>query len=98
MNPYTKLLNTSLREIEEFSKTEKGKEWDSEWYTRIKDLVVKAAKEMNQEQAEELMDMISWIIVDSGPLGCAFSPSIDNAQEALIKVRRQREINKHKKA
>ena len=88
MNQYTKLLNNSLREIKEFSKTEKGKVWDTEWYARIKDLVVKAARETNQERAEELLDIISRIIVDSGPLG--FAPSLDRVQEALIKVRRQR--------
>ena len=96
MNQYTKLLNNSLREIDEFFKTEKGKEWDIEWYTRIKTLIVKAAQETNQGQAEKLLDMILWTIVDSGPLG--FAPSLDHAQEMLVKVNRQREISKHKKA
>ena len=98
MNPYTELLKTSLSEIDEFSKTEKGKGWNKYWYKSIKELVVKAAEEKNQDRAEEIMDMVSWVIVDSGPLGCGFAPSIDKAQEALIKVRQHREINKNKKA
>ena len=98
MNPYTKLLKASLSEIDDFSKTQKGKEWNDSWYKRTKVLVEKAAEEESQDRAEELMDMISWCIVDSGPLGSGFVPSIDKAQEALIKARHQREINKHKKA
>lgn len=87
MNPYTEMLKASLSEIDEFSKTEKGKEWNDDWYKRIKELIVKAAEEKDQDRAEELMDMVMWGIVDSGPLGCGFAPSIDKAQEALIKVR-----------
>ena len=96
MNPYTKFLRNALGEIDVFSKTQKGKEWNGDWYKRIKELVTKAADE-NQERAEEYIDMISWYVVDSGPIGCRFAPSIDKAQGAIIKARRQREINKHKK-
>ena len=98
MNPYTELLKASLEEIDQFSRSEDGYEWKQEWYNQLKALVTKAANESRQERAEELMDMISWSIVDSGPLGKGFAPSIDQAQEALIKVRKQRDINIHKKA
>ena len=98
MNPYTKLLNSSLAEIDEFSLSEKGRQWDSLWYGQIKELIAKAALEPNQDRAEELMDMVSWCIVDSGPIGCDFAPSINQAQEALIKERRRRDIDIHKKA
>lgn len=58
MNPYTELLKAPLSEFYEFSKTQKGKEWNDDWYKRIKDLVVQAVEE-NQDRAEELMGLIS---------------------------------------
>ena len=98
MNPYTELLNSSITEIDEFALSEKGREWDASWFSQVKELVSKAALESSQDRAEVLMDMVSWSIVDSGPIGCGFAPSINQAQEALIKVRRNREIDSHKKA
>ncbi len=98
MNQYSKLLQKSLKEIDIFSQSENGDNWSTDWYVNIKILVINASTENDQERAEELLDMVTWSIVDSGPLGCDFAPSIDQAQEALVKVRRQREINKHKKA
>jgi hypothetical protein len=98
MNPYSELLKVSLTEIDNFALSEKGSEWDAGWYSQLKELVSKAARESSQDRAEGLMDMVSWCIVDSGPIGCDFAPSINQAQEALIKVRRKREIDSDKKA
>jgi hypothetical protein len=97
MNPYSELLKISLSEIDEFTLSEKGSEWDLGWYSQLKELVANAAQESSQDRAEELMDMVSWCIVDSGPIGCGFAPSINQAQEVLIKVRRKREIDRHEK-
>jgi hypothetical protein len=98
MNSYSELLKVSLTEIDEFALSEKGSDWDAAWYSQLKELVFRAARESSQDRAEELMDMVSWCVVDSGPIGCGFAPSINQAQEALIKVRRKREIDSHKKA
>ena len=97
MNRYTQLLERSLAEIAEFSKSEKGMEWDADWYKQLSGLIEKASKETDQQRAEEIMDMASWCIVDSGPLGLGFAPSFNAAQEALVKARSQREIEKHKR-
>ncbi|MET0006120.1 MAG: hypothetical protein ABW087_21180 [Candidatus Thiodiazotropha sp.] len=97
MNPYSQLLDSALEEIEEFSRTDEGVEWEIKWYKRIMELVAKASREIDHERAEELMDMVSWCIVDSGPQVLAFAPSLNAAQEALVKARRQREIEKHKR-
>ena len=97
MNRYTQLLEISLAEIAEYSRSEKGMERDSDWYKQISGLIEKASKETDQQRAEEIMDMASWCIVDSGPLGLGFAPSFHAAQEALVKARRQHEIEKHKR-
>lgn len=98
MNPYSELLTVSLTEIDDFALSEKGSDWDSGWYRQLKELVSKAAQESSQNRAEELMDMVSWCIVDSGPMDSGFAPSINQAQKALIKLRRTREIYSHIKA
>ena len=98
MNRYTQLLESSLAEIAKFAKTEKGMEWDGDWYKQLSGLIEKASKEADQQRAEEIMDMASWCIVDSGPIGSGFAPSFNAAQEALVKARRHREIEKRKSA
>ena len=95
MNRYSKLLENSLNEIETYSSSIKGKEWSQDWYRRIMELIRKAALENNQGRAEELIDMVSWYIVDSGPFDLNFCPSISVAQEAVLIARRQREPGKH---
>ena len=97
MNPYSELLEQSLCEIEAYSSSHKGKEWSQDWYTRIKELIKKAASENNQNRAEELIDMALWFIVDSGPFDLNFAPSINLVQEAMLNARRLREIEKCKK-
>ena len=98
MNPYSKLLEQTLSEIEAYSESYKGKEWPQDWYVRMKELITKAASEKNQNRAEELIDMVSWSIIDSGPFDLNFAPSFNYVQEALVRARTQREISKHKKA
>jgi len=53
-NSFTSLLNQSISEIDDFAKTEAGKEWESSWYDDLKQLVLRAASENNPERAEEL--------------------------------------------
>ena len=95
MNPYSKLLENSLIEIDQYSLSEEGVKWNENWYLNLKGLVAKAANAESQEYAEEIMDAISRSIVDSGPLDSEFSPSLKQAQETLIKVRRKRKNEKH---
>ena len=96
MNRYSSLLEQSLVEIEAFSSSDKGKEWSQDWYNRTKELIKKAASETDQSRAEELIDMVSWTIVDSGPFDLNFAPSINVVQEAMLIERRQRDIKKDK--
>ena len=44
----------TISEIDDFAKTEAGKEWESSWYDDLKQLVLRAASENNPERAEEL--------------------------------------------
>ena len=62
MNPYSKLLEQALSEIDTYSASYKGKEWPQDWYIRMKELIKKAASEKNQNRAEELIDMVSWSV------------------------------------
>ncbi len=100
MNSYTELLITSLREIDEYSKSENGSQWDAASYTLLKDLVAQAAAEKDPGRVEDLLDMIMWCIVDPDRVGRNFAPSppsIEKAQEIKIKIRRQREIDRNKR-
>lgn len=88
MNSYSKTLSPAFGEIDSFQKTEEGKKWDAGWYQRIQDLVTKTKEEKTDEGAERYLDMVLHCIVDSGPLGKGFAPSIDQAADAMQRKRK----------
>jgi hypothetical protein len=90
-NRFTTLLNNSIREMDEFADTDAGRAWESTWYEDLKRLVLRAASENDTQRAEELLDMVSWSIVDTGPAGGEFCPSINLAQDMLVKIRLERD-------
>jgi hypothetical protein len=90
-NPFTTLLNTSIREIDEFADTDAGRACEPTWYEDLKKLVLRTASESDAQRAEELLDMVSWSIVDTGPAGGGFSASINLAQDMLVKIRLKRD-------
>jgi hypothetical protein len=90
-NRFTTLLNNSIREMDEFADTDAGRAWESAWYEDLKRLVLRAASENDTQRAEELLDMVSWSIVDTGPAGGEFCPSINLAQDMLVKIRLERD-------
>jgi hypothetical protein len=90
-NPFATLLNKSIREIDEFADTDAGRAWESTWYEDLKRLVLRTASESDTQRAEELLDMVSWSIVDTGPVGGGFCPSINLAQDLLVEIRLERD-------
>jgi hypothetical protein len=68
-----------------------GRVWGSTWYEDLKRLVLRTASESDTQRAEELLDMVSWSIVDTGPAGGEFCPSINLAQDMLVKIRLERD-------
>ena len=89
MNSYTKYLETSAEEIRAFAAGEEGKQCDSEWYQQIIDLAEKTCIAPTDDEAERYLDMLLWCIVDSGPLGKGFAPSIDIAADAMQRKRKK---------
>src|SRR5437764_15308848 len=89
MNSYTQPLALAVEEIRSFVASEEGKKWDSQWYQQIQDLTEKTKAAQTDEQAERYLDMLLWCIVDSGPLGKGFAPSIDIAADAMQRKRKR---------
>lgn len=92
MNSYTDILANAEHEVREFAQTEKGLQWDTEWYDQICELARRIRIQESNDDAERLMDMMMWSIVDSGPLGCGFAPSIDRAADAMQRRRKRAHI------
>jgi hypothetical protein len=89
MNSYAPHLAPALDQIRAFAVTEEGKKWDSQWYEQIADLTEKTKTASTDEEAERYLDMLLWCIVDSGPLGKDFAPSIDIAADAMQRKRKR---------
>jgi|APSaa5957512622_1039677.scaffolds.fasta_scaffold102273_2 hypothetical protein len=89
MNSYTEHLEPAPEEIRAFASSETGADWDEGWYQQIESLVQKAADASDDDGAERYLDMLLWCIVDSGPLGKGFAPSIDKAADAMQRKRKQ---------
>ena len=90
MNSYADILAKAEEEVREFALAEKGAQWDARWYDQICDLVRRIRTQESNDDAERLIDMLMWSIVDSGPLGCGFAPSIDRAADAMQRRRKVR--------
>jgi hypothetical protein len=89
MNSYAQHLAPAAEEIRTFAATEEGRKWDSQWYQQIEDLTGKTKAAPTDEAAERYLDMLLWCIVDSGPLGKGFAPSIDRAADAMQRKRKK---------
>jgi hypothetical protein len=83
MNSYARHLEPAIIEIRAFAATEEGRKWDSQWYAHIEDLVARTKSAGTEEAAESLLDVLVRYIVDSGPIGKSFAPSVDTALAAL---------------
>ena len=89
MNFYSQHLATTAEEIRAFAISEVGRKWDSQWYQQIENLTEKAKAATTDDEAERYLDMLLWCIVDSGPLGKGFAPSIDRAADAMQRKRKK---------
>jgi hypothetical protein len=89
MNSYAQHLEPAAAEIRSFASSEEGRKWDSQWYQQIEDLAAKTKAAPTDEEAERYLDMLLWCIVDSGPLGKGFAPSIDRAADAMQRKRKR---------
>ncbi len=97
MNIYSLQLTKALQEIDKFSHSEAGSACSEDWYRSLKRYVRKASDAQDGDGVETLLDAISSLLVDSGPVGIV-SPSIIAAHEAMEKTRRQRFIDARHKA
>lgn len=89
MNSYAQHLVGAVAEVRSFASTDEGRKWDSEWYQQIESLVGKICTQTTDDEAERYLDMLMWCIVDSGPLGKGFAPSIDRAADAMQRKRKR---------
>ena len=89
MNSYAKSLAIAPQEIRAFAVTAEGQKWDSAWYNQILVLVAKAYSQTNDEEAEHYLDLLLHAIVDSGPVGKGFAPSIGQAADAMQRKRKR---------
>ena len=88
MNSYSMYLRQAREEIRIFAASEVGRNRDALWYASIEDLVGKTDSAASDDAAERYLDMLLWCIVDSGPLGKEFAPSIDRAADAMQRKRK----------
>ena len=89
MNSYSQHLVNAVAEIRAFASSDAGRKYDSQWYEQIESLIGKVCAQTTDEEAERYLDMLMWCIVDSGPLGEGFAPSIDRAADAMQRKRKR---------
>jgi hypothetical protein len=94
MNSYADILADAEEEVREFALTKNGAQWNNQWYDQICDLVRRIRTQESNDDAERLIDMLMWSVVDSGPLGCGFAPSIDRAADAMQRRRKRAHIER----
>ena len=94
MNSYTGILAGAEDEVREFANSDDGAPWDAKWYKGVSDLVRRIREQSTDEEAERLLDMLMWMIVDSGPLGKGFGRSIDQAADAMQRKRKRAHIER----
>lgn len=90
MNSYADTLRAAKSEIDSFAMTEAGRKWDSDWYDRLKERIDQAIAAPGDDAAEQLLDSIGWIIVDSGPLEKGFSDSVEKVLDSMQRARKRR--------
>jgi hypothetical protein len=90
MNSYSGILEPAKREIDEFATGSKAAHWDDAWFVALKQRIDRVISAPDDASAEQGLDAIGWIIVDSGPLGEGFGPSIDKALDAMQRARKRR--------
>ena len=83
MNSYSKILVNVSSEIDEFSQSEYGKQWKSSWYSTIKAYIQKAIEAKSNEEAEEFLGTILYMLIDSGPITAEISQSLGVALDSL---------------
>ena len=89
VNSYTNILAKAPQEVRAFADTDSGQRWDAGWYQSVLELTQKVADAPTEPEAERYLDMLLWCIVDSGPLGVGFAPSIDAAADAMQRRRKR---------
>lgn len=94
MNSYGQHLANATEEVRAFAATEEGRKWETKWYDQIVSLVDEVRAQPTDEEAERCLDMLMWAIVDSGPLGKGFAPSIGRAADAMQRKRKRQFKNR----
>ena len=90
MNSYSAILEPARREIDEFATGPKADHWDDAWFNMLKQQIDGVISAPDDATAEQCLDAVGWIIVDSGPIGEGFRPSIDKALDAKQRARKRR--------
>ena len=90
MNPYSSILVKAVEEIHQFRQSEYPKVIDDAWLENLMKRVQRAGSVGGAESVERELDIISRMIVDSGPLTGNFSPSLYAAFDAAQRARKRR--------
>jgi hypothetical protein len=83
MNPYSRILANAPSEIDEFSQSKYGKQWEPSWYFKIKEHIQKAIEAESSEEAEKILRTVLHMITDSGPITAEISQSLSIAINSL---------------
>jgi len=90
MNPYSSMLVKAAEEIHQFRQSEYPEVVDDAWLENLISRVQRASSVSGTESVERELDIISRMIVDSGPLTGNFSPSLYAAFDAVQRRRKRR--------
>ena len=83
MNPYSRILANAPSEIDEFSQSKYGKQWEPSWYLKIKEHIQKAIKAESSAEAEKILHTVLYMLTDSGPVAAEISQSLGIALNSL---------------
>lgn len=83
MNSYSQILSTSLSEIKDFENSEPGNLLNPSLYLAIEANIQRAIKANSDEEAEEYLGKLLYIITDSGPINIELSKSLSAAFDSL---------------
>jgi hypothetical protein len=89
MNPYSSMLAKAAEEIHQFRQNEYQEVVDDTWLESLMSRLRRASSVSGTESVERELDIISRMIVDSGPLMENFSPSLYAALDAVQRGRKR---------
>ncbi|MES2103162.1 MAG: hypothetical protein V4634_04025 [Pseudomonadota bacterium] len=94
MNLYSSILEKAAEEINQFRQNVSTQAVDDAWLEGLLSRLQRASSVSGTESVERELDIISRIIVDSGPLTENFAPSLYAALDGVQKGRKRSQRKK----